>query len=316
VTAELLLDGLLLLGILVLAYRAIHAPTLFTGVVLYITFGLLLSLVWVRLGAPDVAIAEAAIGAGVTGALLLDTAGQLGPGSALRARLPKIAKLLAAAGVIGLPVLLVGAVVGLAERSPSLAGLVRDNLASSGADHAVTAVLLDFRGYDTFLEVTVLLAAGIAVVALRRSEFFRPSEGADASDPVARASAALVIPFAVLTGGYLIWRGAYAPGGAFQAGAVLGAAGLLLAITRPASLGGLSGGTLRASLGIGCIIFIISGSIGLATRGSFLAYPSGGAGLMILVIELAVATSVAATLALLFVAAARPASPGEDELRG
>jgi len=37
----------------------------------YISFSLVLSLAWVRLSAPDVALAEAAIGAGLTGALLL-----------------------------------------------------------------------------------------------------------------------------------------------------------------------------------------------------------------------------------------------------
>jgi multisubunit Na+/H+ antiporter MnhB subunit len=47
-------------------------------VVLFIAFGLLLALAWVRLGAPDVALAEAAIGAGITGTLLLVGLGRLG----------------------------------------------------------------------------------------------------------------------------------------------------------------------------------------------------------------------------------------------
>jgi energy-converting hydrogenase B subunit D len=38
---------------------------------LFIAFGLLMALVWGRLNAFDVAMAEAAIGAGLTGALLL-----------------------------------------------------------------------------------------------------------------------------------------------------------------------------------------------------------------------------------------------------
>ena len=37
----------------------------------FIAFGLLMALVWVRLGAPDIALAEAAIGVGLTGAQLL-----------------------------------------------------------------------------------------------------------------------------------------------------------------------------------------------------------------------------------------------------
>jgi uncharacterized MnhB-related membrane protein len=42
-----------------------------------VTFGLLLALAWMRLDAPDVALAEAAIGAGLTGALLMATIARL-----------------------------------------------------------------------------------------------------------------------------------------------------------------------------------------------------------------------------------------------
>lgn len=54
-----------------LAWRALTSEDLFKGIVLFIAFGLLMALVWVRLDAPDIALAEAAIGAGLTGALLL-----------------------------------------------------------------------------------------------------------------------------------------------------------------------------------------------------------------------------------------------------
>ena len=40
----------------------------------FIAFGLFLALVWARLRAPDVALAEAAIGAGLAGALMLAAA--------------------------------------------------------------------------------------------------------------------------------------------------------------------------------------------------------------------------------------------------
>lgn len=62
------------------AFRAITVHDLFRAVVLFIVFGLLMALAWARLGAPDIALAEAAIGAGLTGALLLDTVGHLRAG--------------------------------------------------------------------------------------------------------------------------------------------------------------------------------------------------------------------------------------------
>ncbi len=51
--------------------------TLFGCVVAFISFGLLMALAWLRLDAPDVALAEAAVGAGVTGSLLLSSLGRL-----------------------------------------------------------------------------------------------------------------------------------------------------------------------------------------------------------------------------------------------
>lgn len=64
-------DLLLAAGLLWLAWRTLASPDLFKAIVLFISFGLLMALAWVRLDAPDVALAEAAIGAGLTGALLL-----------------------------------------------------------------------------------------------------------------------------------------------------------------------------------------------------------------------------------------------------
>lgn len=76
-TAGLAFDLLLAGAVLWSAWRALSAPELGRAVVLFIVFGLLLTLVWARLSAPDVALAEAAIGAGLTGALLLDATGAL-----------------------------------------------------------------------------------------------------------------------------------------------------------------------------------------------------------------------------------------------
>lgn len=65
---------IVLCGTLVwLAMQALLTRDLFKATVMYIVFGLVLALVWARLEAPDLALAEAAIGAGLTGALLLGT---------------------------------------------------------------------------------------------------------------------------------------------------------------------------------------------------------------------------------------------------
>ena len=64
-------DALLAGMLLWLAWRTLAAPRVFQGIVYFIVFGLGMALVWVRLRAPDIALAEAAVGSGITGALLL-----------------------------------------------------------------------------------------------------------------------------------------------------------------------------------------------------------------------------------------------------
>jgi len=70
-------DILLIGTLLWLAVRILADVKLFRAVVLFMAFGLLVALAWVRLAAPDIALAEAAIGAGITGALLLDAVGHM-----------------------------------------------------------------------------------------------------------------------------------------------------------------------------------------------------------------------------------------------
>jgi uncharacterized MnhB-related membrane protein len=72
-----LLDGPLIAALLLSATAALLARDSFRAVVMFIIFGLLMALAWVRLDAPDLALAEAAIGAGLSGALLLDAVGHL-----------------------------------------------------------------------------------------------------------------------------------------------------------------------------------------------------------------------------------------------
>lgn len=64
-------DILLTATLLWLAWQLLSSEDIFKAVVLLISFGLLMALAWVRLRAPDVALAEAAIGAGITGPLFL-----------------------------------------------------------------------------------------------------------------------------------------------------------------------------------------------------------------------------------------------------
>ena len=73
-TLLLAFDILLTTTLLGLALAALTSTEPRRGVILFIAFGLLLALVWARLRAPDLALAEAGIGAGLAGALMLAAA--------------------------------------------------------------------------------------------------------------------------------------------------------------------------------------------------------------------------------------------------
>ncbi len=80
-----ILDIALCGGLVWLAWLSLAAADLFKAIVLYVAFGLLMALAWARLQAPDIALTEAAIGAGLTGALLLSTLAYISsPGRAKR----------------------------------------------------------------------------------------------------------------------------------------------------------------------------------------------------------------------------------------
>ena len=160
-------DGLLLIAILSLAWAALASRDARRSIILFMAFGLILALAWGRLLAPDVALAEAAIGAGLSGALLLAAVGRQQGGRSTSGRDPQPAEappavrwavtLLCAglSGILGWALL-----AGFASSArDTTAQAVAANLATSGVSNPVTAVLLNFRAYDTLLELAVLLTA-------------------------------------------------------------------------------------------------------------------------------------------------------------
>ena len=67
----LVLDVALAGAVVWFGAQAVLAPRTGTAVAAFIALGVVMALAWARLSAPDVALAEAALGAGLTGALLL-----------------------------------------------------------------------------------------------------------------------------------------------------------------------------------------------------------------------------------------------------
>ena len=72
-TIQFFFDLLLVLSTIGLAFSALFSAEHNRSVILFMAFGLLMSLIWIRLNALDIALVEITIGSGLTGALLLST---------------------------------------------------------------------------------------------------------------------------------------------------------------------------------------------------------------------------------------------------
>ena len=140
-SATFVLDASLAALTLGVAAYAIFARQAFSAIVAFITYGLLLALVWVRLSAVDVALTEAAIGSGVTGALLIGAAARVGDGEgAAPADLGPLAKTLCALLCALATAGLAAAVLSLPLDAPTLAPLAVQELPKTGLGNPVTGV--------------------------------------------------------------------------------------------------------------------------------------------------------------------------------
>lgn len=291
-----LFDCVLALLALVLGWRVVSSHDLKRAVVLFIAFGLLMSLIWARLAAPDLALAEAAIGAGLTGALLLSALRQQPASSESQVR-----SLMDVYGSLLLVLVLGGVMAWALFAEPGMVqGSSSDNpiyqqLEQSGVSNPVTAVLLNFRAYDTLLEIAVLFCVAIGVLA-----FGRERQHVMPAGPLLGVLMRVLVPLLVVMSSYLLWVGAHAPGGAFQAGAVLAAAGILLHLGGKPALGMPGPLNLRRLLIAGLACFLLVGLATMLNGSSFLTYPQAWTSTLILLIETGAVLSIAATLVLAY----------------
>ncbi len=197
------------------------------AVVLVGVIGLITSLTFLGFSAPDLALTQLSVEVVSTVLLLMGLAllPRTSPRESSRARLGRDAGL-ALAGGLGLAWL---SWLVMTRDHDSIAWYFLDNsVPKGGGTNAVNVILVDFRGYDTFGEITVLGIAAVGVLALLQGlRMHRP-----ASDEAGRAwsfatpplllrrAARMVLPLALVVSAYIFWRGHNLPGGGFIAGLV------------------------------------------------------------------------------------------------
>ena len=153
---------------------------LFAVVILGSVYSFLMATVLVALDAVDVAMTEAAVGAGISTILLLGAL-HLSKGEEMKPLHKPFLPLLVA---LATGAMLVYGTLGLPAFSDPKAPIhthvapryLNDGVKETGVPNVVTAVLASYRGYDTLGETTVVFTAGIGVIALLRRRRRRKKE--------------------------------------------------------------------------------------------------------------------------------------------
>ncbi|MFT7116950.1 MAG: multicomponent K+:H+ antiporter subunit A [Rhodoferax sp.] len=220
----------LVLWVILLAacgWLALRHHDRFQSVIVTGVIGLVTALCFVGFSAPDLALTQLTVEVVSTVLLLMGLAllPSQTPHESSSARRWRDA-LLALAGGAGLAWL---AWVMLTRDHDSIAWYFLNHAAiAGGGTNVVNVILVDFRGYDTLGEITVLGIAAIGVLALMDGmRTRRPSADADgqawtfAAQPLMlRVAARMVLPLALIVTLYIFMRGHNLPGGGFIAGLI------------------------------------------------------------------------------------------------
>ena len=313
--------GVFLLTLLVItALAVVRAKNLVVAVMLLGIFSLLLAVNFFLLDAADVALTEAAVGAGISTVLFL---GALALTSEHESR-DSSRRGLSMLVVVSAAMVLVYATFDKPRfgdpEAPVLKHIgpwyLEETPKYVDIPNVVTAVLGSYRGYDTLGEVFVVFTAGIGVLFLlaagpagsaRRRAVAEKKIGLR-DELLLVVVARLLVPFILLFGLYVQFHGDYGPGGGFQAGALIAAAFILYALIEgeQRALEALPRRGLNFLMVGGPVIYGAVGLAGILMGSNFLAYsvldddPVFGQKLGIILIEAGVGMTVCGVLLSIF----------------
>ena len=173
--------------------------------------------------------------------------------------------------------------------------------------NVVTAVLADYRSFDTMFETGVIFCAGLGCFVLLRlfrnrdedsyyrhvatgitlhiksgnipdasSEFERIDTLWTPYDLIVKAVCRILAPFVQLFGLYVIAHGHHSPGGGFQGGVILGASVILIAISHDmrTAIGRVSEKTIHILMAVGVLLYAGIGALCMFLGTNFLDYGS------------------------------------------
>ncbi|MCO5786450.1 monovalent cation/H+ antiporter subunit A [Pseudomonas sp. G11-1] len=231
-------DGATLVGAVLLMLTAAataywHRRRLVSLVMLSVV-GLFVALAFARFSAPDLALTQLSVES-VTIILMMLALFFLPRTSPAESSGLRRGRDLLIAGLAG--VLVAGLCLAVLTRPyESIAGyFLANSLSGGGGTNVVNVILVDFRGFDTLGEVTVLAIAGAAIYALIHGLRLRKPSVDEQGWTWARDAhpfmlvnlSRLILPLALMVSVYIFLRGHNLPGGGFIAGLITAVALIL-----------------------------------------------------------------------------------------
>jgi len=138
----------------------------------------------------------------------------------------------------------------------------------TGAVNMVTSVVLNYRGFDTLGEVTILFIASLGLGAVLSTVKTSSREETTPSSLILSTGCRFLFPFILLFGTYTFLHGHLTPGGGFQGGAIIASGFLLRYLGCPAKRTNPS--LFVALESTGGLVFTLIGLLGLTLSGFFL----------------------------------------------
>ncbi|MCD6090649.1 MAG: Na(+)/H(+) antiporter subunit B [Bacteroidales bacterium] len=137
--------------------------------------------------------------------------------------------------------------------------------------NTVTAIVVNYRGFDTLGEVTVLFlaATGLASIMFRRKrKGEKDIRAKKASSRIIQIGSQILFPIIILLGAYVFIHGHLSPGGGFQGGVIIATASLLMLISYRKFK--VNHSTISWIESIAGIVFVLLGVTGLILGKTFL----------------------------------------------
>jgi multicomponent Na+:H+ antiporter subunit B len=306
------------------ALAVVFIRHLFAVAMLFGIYSLLSAGFFLNLSAPDVALTEAAIGAGIAPMLMLAALSLTRHTHQPDEKKSQRNKWLPLGVVIMTGAALVYATLDMPYFGDASAPAhnhvapryIEQTYNEIGIPNMVAAILASYRGFDTLGEVIVIFTAGMGVLALLGISTVGRGRPYGQRTPlvslrqhvVLRVISKILIPIIMIYGLYIQFHGEYGPGGGFQAGVIFASALILyvLIFGLDAGLDVFSMRFLKRAMVFGALLFGGVGILTLALGGNYLDYnaladnPVDGQHLGILLIELGVGVCVAAVMLVIF----------------